>query len=113
MKTTTEAYACDNCGKVWLKKDDLYKCIHCGVDICQSINCSYKINITVHHDIPNGIPFLITQARYRICKKCLKLSDFTICKELYDLLMPKENAKLYRHGDVRRGEEEWVKVMTK
>ncbi len=92
-----EVFICDECGHATLEIDELYKCIHCGNDVCPNINCGYTINVTVRHDIPNGIPYLNTQARYRICKKCHVLNQ-SPCKELYELLTPEKNSKFYIHG---------------
>ena len=108
MKKQVEAYVCDHCRKATLNKDHLYKCIKCGKDICSSVDCSYHITVTVNHNIPNGIPFLNTQARYRICQDCQSLTG-QVCKELADIIMPKKNSKLYRKGS--RNELSWVRMI--
>lgn len=107
MKKQIEAYVCDRCGKATLSKDHLYKCICCGKDICSSVDCSYHVTVTVNHNIPNGIPYLWTQARYRICQNC-HILDGPICKELHELIFPKKNAKFYRHGSSRYND--WVRI---
>ena len=108
MKKQIEVLVCDMCEKPTLNEEDIYQCIHCGKDICGSVDCCYEINVTVYHNIPNGIPFLRTQARYRICKECHVLNG-SICKELHELLSPKKNVKFYRRAD-RDEPGEWVKI---
>jgi len=93
-KEQVEVNVCDKCGHKTLDEDELYKCIRCGKDTCKGVNCGYDVSVTVYHDIPNGIPFRWTQARYRICKSCI-VGHGSIPEELTELLLPKENAKFY------------------
>lgn len=106
-KEKVEVCVCDKCGFITLDKDLLYKCIHCGKDVCSGVDCSYSIAVTVVHNIPNGIPFLWTRSRYRICHDC-HILDQLLCDELQELIQPKKNCKLYRHGT--RHELEWVRI---